>query len=406
MIKVAFGSVPKDGGTFTFYRNMRPALFSLGIDLRCVSIGQDQSYLWEDTYADDGCILLAARTANLKKQALAFNDWCTSEAIDIVIGINSEAILSALPHLPAHIRAMSRCANSFDHGYKITLSGYQRLAKIIAQTPRQLDDLITIYDCDSNKIEVIPNGIETTPFDNLSRTINPSAPLRLGFLGRLEHSQKGIFYLPKIVDELSQRGVKFQLTIAGKGQHEDALKQAFAKSDHSHSVTFCGALPPKDIPNFLSNIDVLLFPSRFEGCPNVLIEAMMSGCVPISWRLKGITDFIIEHDQSGMLCEFEDYAEFASHIQELDSNRTKLGSISACAMLETRERFASAVAARAYGRVFKDVMKKPAPQWSPIPWSAFTPDQNFPITWKRYIHPKLRNRLKHLLRRVKNMSEA
>ena len=47
MIRVAFGSVPKDSGTFTFYRNMRPALLAQGIDLRCVAAGRDQASLTE-----------------------------------------------------------------------------------------------------------------------------------------------------------------------------------------------------------------------------------------------------------------------------------------------------------------------------------------------------------------------
>lgn len=58
-IKLAFGSVPKDGGTFTFYRNMRPALREHGIDLRCVSVGRREASLTEAAYVDEGCVLLA-----------------------------------------------------------------------------------------------------------------------------------------------------------------------------------------------------------------------------------------------------------------------------------------------------------------------------------------------------------
>ena len=62
--------------------------------------------------------------------------------LDVVMGVNSEAILSALPHLPERIRVLSRCANGFDHGYKITLSGRERLSGIIALSPRLAQDLI------------------------------------------------------------------------------------------------------------------------------------------------------------------------------------------------------------------------------------------------------------------------
>jgi len=100
-IRVAFGSVPKDGGTFTFYRNLGPALLTHGTDLRCVSVGRDEARLWEGAYADEGCILLAPRAISFKLRAQAFADWCETEQIDIVMGINPGGILSSFPHLPA-----------------------------------------------------------------------------------------------------------------------------------------------------------------------------------------------------------------------------------------------------------------------------------------------------------------
>jgi len=122
-IKVAFGSVPKDGGTFTFYRNIRPALKARGIELFCVTVGKPQSRLWEDAYVDDGCVRLAATSYSMKRQAQVFTDWCTDNDIDCVMAINSEGILSAIPHLPERVRVLSRCANAFDQGYRVTMSG-------------------------------------------------------------------------------------------------------------------------------------------------------------------------------------------------------------------------------------------------------------------------------------------
>ena len=76
------------------------------------------------------CVRLAATSLSMKDQAQVFTKWCTDNDIDCVMAINSEGILSAIPHLPAHIRVLSRCANAFDHGYRITMSGRERLARI------------------------------------------------------------------------------------------------------------------------------------------------------------------------------------------------------------------------------------------------------------------------------------
>ena len=142
MTRVASGSVPKDVGTFTSNRNQRPVLHDLGVDLRCVTVGRREAMLVEDDYSDDGGVLLVPGVRSVKRQARAFVEWCEAEGIVMVLGINSIAIVSALPHLPEHIRVVARCANGFDHGYRITLSGRGRLARIVALTPLLRDTLI------------------------------------------------------------------------------------------------------------------------------------------------------------------------------------------------------------------------------------------------------------------------
>jgi glycosyltransferase involved in cell wall biosynthesis len=403
MIKLAFGSVPKDGGTFTFYRNMRPALLERGIDLRCVSLGKAQAQLWEDAYANQGCVLLAAKSRSIKKQAMAFAHWCESEQIDIVMGINSEAILSALPHLPQRIRCMARCANSFDHGYRITLSGYERLAAIIAQTPRQLKDLTQTYGADPNKITVIPNGIDGSVFKQRTQAqaLGTPALLRLGFLGRLEHKQKGVLFLPEIVRELNRLKVPYQLRIAGKGKHEAELRTELQATQHgaqpSSTIQMIGAIPPSEVPGFLEQTDIFLFPSQFEGCPNALLEAMMAGCVPVSWRLQGITDFIIDQAESGFLCELGDCRGFAEHIASLATDSEWLHRCSENAQIRSNERFNTQGAADRYAALIHSVMQNPAPRWQATSWKNFQADPNFEHSWKDWIPARIKRVLKNVI---------
>lgn len=64
---IAIGSVPKDGGTFTFYRTLRPQLLEYGIDMRCVSVGQREAHIWDGAFADEGCFCLGENIGNVKK---------------------------------------------------------------------------------------------------------------------------------------------------------------------------------------------------------------------------------------------------------------------------------------------------------------------------------------------------
>lgn len=395
---IAFGSVPKDGGTYTFYRNIRPALLQHGIDMRCVAIGKAQAALWEEEYADAGCVLLAPSARNIKKQAMAFAEWCELEGVDIVMGINSEAILSSLPHLPEKIRVLSRCANAFDHGYRITMACAERLAAIVATTPRLERDLVDLYDADPSILHLISNGISPEPFENAAAEPRGEEPiLRLGFLGRLEHTQKGVFHLPKIVRELNRRNVNFQLRIVGKGKHRSIIEHEMKDEIARGQVEFLGAISPQQVPDFLAQTDIYVFTSHFEGCPNALLEAIMAGSVPVSWLIEGITDFIIEDGNSGFIHPVGDYASFAHSVALLDKGRARLNLMSRAASKAGRERFTPQRAAVAYAKVFNEVMAVAPPKWVPIPWRDFRGDPNFEHSWRDWVPVRVKRGLKRVI---------
>jgi glycosyltransferase involved in cell wall biosynthesis len=399
-IRVAIGSVPKDGGTFTFYRTVRPILREHGVEMFCVSLGRKEAGLGQQEFADDACVLLAWKTKRLKDQAHAFADWCEKAHIDIVIGINSAGILSALPYLPERIRVVARCANAFDHGYRITLSCKERLARIIALTPRLQRDLVGQYGADASKMRLIPNGIASAGFEDAAVSARGIAPsLRLGFLGRLEHRQKGVLFLPEIVAELEERRVPYELRIAGKGIHEARLRRELTRKVRRGAVVFVGALSPAAVPGFLAATDVFLFPSQFEGCPNALLEAMMAGCAPVCWRLEGITDFVVDHGATGLLAAFGDCAAFSDLICQLADNRNLLRRMAQKAAADARVRFTQERVGQDYATLFHEVMGEPPPKWSPKPWSQFRPAPEFrprwtaliPDSWKRPIWQLMAN---------------
>jgi len=400
VLKLAFGSVPKDSGTFTFYRNIRPELAALGVEMFCVAVGKAQAQLWDDDYADEHCVLLAAHTHRVKVQAQVFVQWAEREEIDLVMGINSEAILSAIPHLPPKIRAVSRCANGFDHGYRITLSGRDRLMAIVALTPKLRADLIEQYGAEASRIHLIPNGIDPVPFTEAAkRTRGATKTLRLGFLGRLENNQKGVFHLPKIVQALNALNLPFALEIAGKGRHRDIIESEMAAEIQNGQVRFLGPLSPQEVSEFLGSLDLLLFPSHFEGCPNTLLEAMMAGVVPLAWRIAGTTDFIIDQDQNGFVFTTGDYAALAQTVSDLEKDRSHLAQLSLAAACKAREEFTPAIAAAAYHRVFRSVMEEEH-NYVAKPWRSFTPDPNFEHNWTEFLPQSWLNTFKQLKSRL------
>jgi len=233
---------------------------------------------------------------------------------------------------------------------------------------------------------LIPNGIDAAKFDAAAKAPRGTGDrLELGFLGRLEHTQKGVMYLPEIVAELEARDVPFRLRIAGKGVDRARLEAEMAGSIAAGRVEFLGALPPADIPGFLGETDVYLFTSHFEGCPNALLEAMMAACVPVCGLIEGITDFLIEDGRTGFIRDLGDASGFAEAVEGLHRDRAALADLSRAVGAEARLRFTDEVAADAYAALIRDVMAEPLPESAPRPWSAFKPDPNFQGYWKHRI---------------------
>lgn len=81
IIRIAYGSIPKDGGTYTFYQHLRSGLIQRKIELYCVSTGVQECSLWNTKFADNGCISLTPNCDDRKLQAQAFDEWCKIKQI-------------------------------------------------------------------------------------------------------------------------------------------------------------------------------------------------------------------------------------------------------------------------------------------------------------------------------------
>src|SRR6185437_8672908 len=75
-------------------------------------------------------------------------------------------------------------------------------------------------------------------------------------------------------------------------------------------VRFLGRQPHEAIPRWMSAVDVFCLPSRNEGCPNVILEALASGKPVVATRVGGIPELLTDGD-NGYLVPAEDPAALA-----------------------------------------------------------------------------------------------
>jgi len=127
----------------------------------------------------------------------------------------------------------------------------------------------------------IPNGIDTAlfAFDSAARE-NIRAKLGLkdsfiaGCVGRLCYQKNQMFTLD-VLSELIKLRDDAVLLLVGEGEDEEALKARAKELGIEDKVIFYGV--SREVQKLYSAMDVLLFPSRFEGLGIVSIEAQASG---------------------------------------------------------------------------------------------------------------------------------
>lgn len=144
------------------------------------------------------------------------------------------------------------------------------------------------------KLRVIPNGIDV----GASRDMSPADLRELGVLpgrraivvvGRL-HRQKGIDWLLQVVPRLLATVPDVDIVLVGKGPEHDRLVQQARSVGIADRVHFCGWRP--DVPAILRSASLLMLPSRWEGMPNAVLEAMAAGLPVVATRAEGVTELL------------------------------------------------------------------------------------------------------------------
>ncbi len=144
------------------------------------------------------------------------------------------------------------------------------------------------------KSVVIPNGIDlevvdvATPVDLSSLGVPPGVR-PLVFVGRLD-KQKGVDRLPRLAGMLTT--LDAHLLIVGDGPWKTRLMKCVAERGIAKRVHFAGWQP--NIPGILKSCRMLLLPSRYEGMPNVLLEAMAVGLPVLATPVEGVLEILGE----------------------------------------------------------------------------------------------------------------
>ncbi|MFN8668503.1 MAG: glycosyltransferase [Gemmatimonadaceae bacterium] len=150
------------------------------------------------------------------------------------------------------------------------------------------------------------------------RTPACDGPLHLLCAARLK-PYKGIDVLLHAVARARGAGADLQLTIAGDGPERQRLGE-LAYALGLRDIHFMGAVAPAWVSTLMRDADVVVLPSRGEGLPVALVEAMACGRAVVATRSGGNAE-VVRDGETGLLVDPERPDQLADALLQLSNDR-------------------------------------------------------------------------------------
>jgi len=182
-----------------------------------------------------------------------------------------------------------------------------------------------------SKIIFAPNAVDGVRFSPLEKKENlrkrhhfNMEDLIVIFSGRLVY-RKGLDILIDVWSGIIKQCPNAYLIILGSGKGQlDSIEEKVmlrVKQEKIRNIFFKGEVMNPE--QYYRMADILAFPSRKEGFPNVLLEGMASGLVPVAFNIGGVVE-LIRDKENGFIVSLENTKEFQKCLMELIQNKEML----------------------------------------------------------------------------------
>lgn len=363
---------PRRGGGETYCRNFARMLLNEGHEVHVFAFSWDESEkgfvyhripfpprrLWRRYF-------FAVRAEKLVKQ----------ETFDIIHGFGKSVYMDVFrpgggvhrAWMDHNLRATAGFWPRFGVRFKQMTSMDQRLVlklekrqfgsggrhQIVAVSKLVRDEIMRYYGCEPERIHVVYNGADLKKFTaDLRDRFRKRTRRELGlaenevallFMGH-NFKRKGLHALIRALPYLRERAVPFRVVVVGKGRKGfcDRLADELGVKE---LIQYVGA--SNEPEQYYAAADIFCFPSYYDPCANVVLEALAAGLPVITSTTNGSGE-ILTQGKEGYRVEPDDAPGMAECIGELfDRERREEASRAARALAE----------ARPIERNFQEIMK-------------------------------------------------
>lgn len=222
-------------------------------------------------------------------------------------------------------------------------------------------DLVTVltafdipyYKKHGSKVMVMPNPCSFKPIEDI-HSKREKVILAIGNLDRYHH--KGFDNLIRFISPLLKTNPDWTLKIVGGGDIGLHYLTKLAKDNNvEKQISFTGFI--SNISKLMESSSIFILPSRFEGLPMVLIEAMSQGMACIAYNCKTGPSDIISNNFNGFLIEDQNEKEMVSKLAQLLANDTLRLSFGEKG-IKSLERFDIKTIINQYKEIFQSIHDK------------------------------------------------
>ena len=155
----------------------------------------------------------------------------------------------------------------------------------------------------------------------------------LVFVGSFAQLYKGPDLLIRALAHLKGRGQHFHANVLGGGIYLEPMQALAKELGCAECITFVGEVNHQQVMEYLDKADLFVMPSRTEGLPRALIEAMSRGLPCIASSVGGIPELL----DAPYMIENQNWQSLADKIERLMASPTELTHASEQNLLRARE---------------------------------------------------------------------
>lgn len=221
-----------------------------------------------------------------------------------------------------HRLRLTTTLQAYEQEYFVDLARYAEVVDFCVTSGNLIAEGVKrVTSLPAERVRSIPGGVAPASH---SVVHDPAAPLRIGYVGRLEQLQKRALDLVALTKELERRGIEIDLTIAGAGTAEEELRRSLP------DASFLGWLSTRELyDRVYPRLDVLVHFAEWEGITIAPREAMAHGVVPVISRFSGLeTERQFVDGCNALTFSVGDIGEAADCIARLDAERDLLARLS------------------------------------------------------------------------------